>query len=43
MFGIELVLTLMLIRLMLPLGLILWIGALVKQRETQYWFRLTTR
>ncbi len=39
MFGIEVVLILMLIRVILPLGLMLWVGELVRRRETQYWSR----
>lgn len=39
MFGIEVILILMLIRLLLPLGLMLWLGELIKRRETQYGFR----
>jgi len=39
MFGIEVVPILMLIRVILPLGLMLWVGELVRRRETQYWSR----
>ena len=39
MFGIEVILILMLIRVLLPLGLMLWLGELIKRRETQYGFR----
>lgn len=39
MFGIEMVLTLILIRVILPIGLILLLGEWVRQRETRYWFR----
>lgn len=39
MFGIEVVLILMLIRVILPLGLMLWAGELVRRRETPYWSR----
>jgi len=38
MFGIEVVLTLMLIRIILPIGLILLLGEWVRQGETRYWF-----
>ena len=39
MFGIEVILILMLIRVLLPLGLMLWLGELIKRRETQYGVR----
>jgi hypothetical protein len=39
MFGIEVVLILMLIRVLLPLGLMLWLGEWVRRREIHYWFR----
>ena len=39
MFEIEVVLLLMLIRVLLPLGLMLWLGELIKRRETQYGVR----
>ena len=35
MFGIEVILILMLSRVLLPLGLMLWLGELIKRRETQ--------
>lgn len=37
MFGIELVLILMLIRIILPPGLVLLLGEWVKRREIHYW------
>ena len=37
MFGIEVVLTLMLIRIILPIGLILLLGEWVRHGETRYW------
>lgn len=38
MFGIEVVLLLMLIRKLLPLGLMLWLGEWVRKREIHNWF-----
>ena len=37
MSGFEIVLIMMLVRLILPLGLILWFGEWVRRRERQYW------
>ena len=37
MFEIEVVLTLVLIRVILPIGLILLLGEWVKRREINYW------
>ena len=39
MFGTEVILTLILIRIILPIGLMLLLGEWVRQRETSYWFR----
>jgi hypothetical protein len=39
MFGTEVIVVLMLIRILLPLGMLLWIGEWVRRRETRYWFR----
>jgi hypothetical protein len=39
MFGIEVIVFLMFVRVILPLGLILWLGEWMRQRETHYWFR----
>ena len=38
MFGIEVVLILMLIRIILPIGLMLLLGEWVRRREIHYWF-----
>jgi hypothetical protein len=38
MFGIEVVLLLMLIRVLLPLGLMLWLGEWIRKREIHNWF-----
>ena len=38
MFGIEVVLTLMLVRIILPIGLVLLLGEWVRRREINYWF-----
>ena len=37
MFGIEVVLTLILVRIILPIGLILLLGEWVRRREINYW------
>ena len=37
MFGFEVILFLMFVRLILPLGLILLLGEWMRQQETQYW------
>lgn len=39
MFGIEVVLTLVILRIILPIALVLWLGEWVRQREISYWFR----
>jgi hypothetical protein len=39
MFGVEVVLTLIILRIILPIALALWLGEWVRQRETSYWFR----
>lgn len=39
MFGIEVVPALILIRIILPLGVVLLLGEWVRRRETRYWFR----
>ena len=36
MFGAEVVLVLMFIRIVLPVGLVLWIGEWAKHKEKQY-------
>jgi hypothetical protein len=38
MFGTEIVLALILIRVILPVGLMLLLGEWVRQREIHYWF-----
>ena len=38
MFGIEVILFLMFVRVILPLGLVLWLGECLRQRETHDWF-----
>ena len=37
MLGIEVILFLMFVRLILPLGLLLWLGEWMRRRETHYW------
>ena len=37
MFGIEVILFLMFVRVILPLGLMLWFGEWMRQQETHYW------
>jgi hypothetical protein len=37
MFGAEIVLILILIRVFLPVGLILLLGEWIRRRETHYW------
>ena len=39
MFGVEVVLTLIILRIILPIGLVLWLGERVRQRDISYWFR----
>ena len=39
MFGIEVILGLILIRIILPIGLIFLLGEWVRQREAYYWFQ----
>lgn len=39
MFGIEVILISILIRIILPLGLILLLGEWMRRGETRYWFR----
>ena len=39
MFGIEVVLTLIIMRIILPVTLMLWLGEWVRQREVHFWFR----
>jgi hypothetical protein len=39
MFGIEVVLTLIIIRIILPITLVIWLGERGRQRESSYWFR----
>jgi hypothetical protein len=39
MFGIEVTLTLILFRIILPIGWMLLLGEWVRRRETQYWLR----
>ena len=39
MFGIEVILTLILMRIILPIGLVLWLGEWMSRNETYYWFR----
>lgn len=39
MFGIEVILTLILSRIILPVGLLLWLGEWTRRRQTNYWFR----
>ena len=38
MFGIEVILTLILVRIILPIGLVLLLGEWVRRREINYWF-----
>jgi hypothetical protein len=38
MFGTGIVLTLILMRVILPIGLMLLLGEWVRQREIHYWF-----
>jgi hypothetical protein len=39
MLAMEVILLLLLVRVMLPVGLMLWLGEWIRQRETHYWFR----
>ena len=39
MFGSEVILILILIRVILPIGFALWIGEWVRRQEKQYWSR----
>lgn len=39
MFGIEVILTLTVIRIILPIGLMLLLGEWVRRKETCYWIR----
>ena len=39
MFGIEVVLTLIIIRIILPIAIMLWLGEWLRQREATYCFR----
>jgi hypothetical protein len=39
MLGTEVILTLILIRIILPVGLMLWLGEWLRQQEIRYWFR----
>ena len=39
MFGIEVILTLTVIRIILPIGLMLLFGEWVRRKETCYWIR----
>ena len=38
MFGIEVILLMMFVRVIVPLGLMLWLGEWMRQREAHYWF-----
>lgn len=40
MIGLEVVLTLLIVRLILPFGLILLIGEILHRREAKYWLRM---
>ena len=39
MYGIEVMLTLFITRIVLPFGTLLLIGEWVRRREANYWFR----
>jgi hypothetical protein len=39
MYGIEVILTLILTRLVFPIGTLLLIGEWIRRREANYWFR----
>ena len=39
MFGIETIFFLMFVRVIVPLGLMLWLGEWMHHRETRYFFR----
>ena len=39
MFGIEVILLMMFVRVIVPLGLMLWLGEWMRQRETHYFLR----
>lgn len=39
MFGFEVILALILLRIALPIGLMLLLGEWGRQRETHYWLR----
>jgi hypothetical protein len=38
MFGIEVILLLMFVRVIVPFALMLWLGECMRQREAHYWF-----
>lgn len=40
MIGLEVVLTLLLVRVVLPFGLILLIGEILRRREAKYWLNM---
>ena len=39
MIGIEVILTLIVTRIVLPVGFLLWLGELAHRRELRTWFR----
>jgi hypothetical protein len=39
MYGVEVMLTLFVTRIVLPFGLLLLVGEWVRRRETDYWLR----